>query len=55
MAKKTDVRGTIKLRSTAGTGYTHMTTKNRRNTPDRLVVRKFNPRIRAVVEFKEER
>lgn len=55
MAKKTDVRGTITLRSTAGTGYTYMTTKNRRNTPDRLEVRKFDPKVRAVVEFREGR
>lgn len=55
MAKKTEVRSTIKLRSTAGTGYTYVTTKNRRNTPDRLVVRKFDPRVREVVEFREER
>lgn len=55
MAKKSEVRGTIKLRSTAGTGYTYVTTKNRRNTPDRLVVRKFDPRVREVVEFREER
>ena len=32
MARKNDVRGTVKLRSTAGTGYTYMTSKNRRNT-----------------------
>ncbi|MBV7412409.1 50S ribosomal protein L33 [Dermabacteraceae bacterium P13115] len=55
MAKKSDVRPIIKLRSTAGTGYTYMTTKNRRNTPDRLVIRKYDPVIRRVVEFKEER
>lgn len=55
MAKKSEVRSTIKLRSTAGTGYTYVSTKNRRNTPDRLVVRKFDPRVREVVEFREER
>ncbi|MGY5765833.1 50S ribosomal protein L33 [Brachybacterium sp. DNPG3] len=55
MARRNEVRGTIRLRSTAGTGYTYMTTKNRRNTPDRLTVRKFDPRIRQVVEFREER
>lgn len=55
MAKKSEVRSTVKLRSTAGTGYTYVTTKNRRNTPDRLVVRRFDPRVREVVEFREER
>ncbi|MBB5832592.1 50S ribosomal protein L33 [Brachybacterium aquaticum] len=55
MARKNDVRGVVKMRSTAGTGYTYMTTKNRRNTPDRLVTRKFDPVLRAVTEFREER
>lgn len=55
MATRNALRSTVKLRSTAGTGYTYMTTKNRRNTPDRLVRRKFDPRVRAVVGFREER
>ncbi|GAE79477.1 LSU ribosomal protein L33p [Cutibacterium acnes JCM 18920] len=42
MAKKTtQLRPIIKLRSTAGTGYTYVTRKNRRNTPDRLVLKKI--------------
>ncbi|MFG6202356.1 50S ribosomal protein L33 [Nonomuraea sp. JJY05] len=36
----------IKLRSTAGTGYTYVTRKNRRNTPDRLTLRKYDPTLR---------
>ena len=55
MARKNEMRSTVRLRSTAGTGFTYMTTKNRQNTPDRLVARKFDPRARAVVEFREER
>lgn len=56
MAKKsTQLRPIIKLRSTAGTGYTYVTRKNRRNTPDRLVVRKYDPVVRRHVEFKESR
>ncbi|NMA76433.1 MAG: 50S ribosomal protein L33 [Actinomycetales bacterium] len=55
MTRKNDARGIVTLRSTAGTGFTYMTTKNRRNTPDRLVMRKFDPHARAVVEFREER
>ena len=55
MRTNNERRGTVKLRSTAGTGYTYMTSKNRRNTPDRLTVRKFDPRVRTVVEFREER
>jgi large subunit ribosomal protein L33 len=55
MAKSTDVRPIIKLRSTAGTGYTYVTKKNRRNDPDRLVLRKYDPVARKHVEFKEDR
>lgn len=55
MAKSTDIRPIVKLRSTAGTGYTYVTTKNRRNDPDRMVLRKYDPVARKHVEFKEER
>ena len=56
MAKSTkDLRPINKLRSTAGTGYTYVTRKNRRNDPDRLVVRKYDPILRRHVEFKETR
>ncbi|MBW3069567.1 MULTISPECIES: 50S ribosomal protein L33 [unclassified Actinomyces] len=54
-AKGRDLRPVIKLVSTAGTGYTYVTRKNRRNTPDRLVIRKYDPIIRRHVEFKESR
>jgi len=52
---RNDIRLTVKLRSTAGTGYTYVTTKNRRNGPDRLVLRKFDPIARRHVDFREER
>jgi large subunit ribosomal protein L33 len=55
MAKSTDVRPIIKLRSTAGTGFTYVTKKNRRNDPDRMVLRKYDPVARKHVEFKEDR
>ena len=55
MAKKNDLRPLIKLRSTAGTGYTYVTRKNRRHDPDRLSLRKYDPIIRRHVEFKETR
>ena len=38
MARATDIRPVVKLRSTAGTGYTYVTRKNRRNDPDRIVL-----------------
>ena len=55
MARTSDVRPVVRLKSTAGTGYTYVTRKNRRNDPDRLVLRKYDPRIRRHVEFREER
>jgi large subunit ribosomal protein L33 len=55
MARSVDLRPVIRLRSTAGTGYTYVTKKNRRNDPDRLVLRKFDPVVRRHVDFKEER
>lgn len=56
MAKKsTQLRPIIKLRSAAGTGYTYVTRKNRRNTPNRLILRKLDPIARRHVEFKETR
>jgi large subunit ribosomal protein L33 len=56
MAKRgNELRPIVKLRSTAGTGTTYVTRKNRRNDADRLVLRKYDPKIRKHVEFKEER
>jgi large subunit ribosomal protein L33 len=52
---RNDVRPVIKLRSTAGTGYTYVTRKNRRNDPDRLTLRKYDPIIRGHVLFREDR
>lgn len=54
-ARRADLRPVIKLRSTAGTGFTYVTRKNRRNDPDRLVLRKFDPVVRRHVDFREER
>ncbi|MVA76505.1 50S ribosomal protein L33 [Auraticoccus sp. F435] len=55
MAKRNDLRPLVKLRSSAGTGYTYVTRKNRRNDPERLTLRKFDPIARRHVEFKETR
>jgi large subunit ribosomal protein L33 len=49
------LRPVITLRSTAGTGYAYVTRKSRRNDPDRLVVRKYDPVVRRHVEFRESR
>ncbi len=50
-----DIRTKVKLRSTAGTGYTYITEKNRRNSPDRLELRRFDPVVRQHVLFREAR
>jgi large subunit ribosomal protein L33 len=55
MAKEKDIRPIIKMRSTAGTGYTYVTKKNRRNDPDRISLKKSDPVVRKHVEFREER
>ncbi len=56
MAKRgSDIRPIVKLRSTEGTGYTYVTKKNRRNDPDRMTLRKYDPMIRRHVAFREER
>ncbi|MFB7517459.1 50S ribosomal protein L33 [Streptomyces sp. NPDC056144] len=52
---RNELRPIIKLRSTAGTGFTYVTRKNRRNDPDRLTLRKFDPVARQHVDFREER
>ncbi|WP_341926561.1 50S ribosomal protein L33 [Nocardioides psychrotolerans] len=50
-----DLRPVVKLRSTAGTGHTYVTRKNRRNDPERLELSKYDPRVRRHVLFREER
>ena len=47
------MREKIRLVSTAGTGFFYTTTKNRRNTPEKLVVKKYDPKVKKHVDFKE--
>jgi len=47
------MREKIRLVSTAGTGFFYTTVKNRRNTPEKLVLKKYDPKVRKVVDFKE--
>jgi large subunit ribosomal protein L33 len=51
MAKPTTVM--IKLVSSAGTGTFYTTRKNTRKTTDKMTLRKYDPKIRKHVEFKE--
>jgi large subunit ribosomal protein L33 len=52
---RNEIRSIATLRSTADTGYIYITRKNRRNDPDRVMLRKYDPVIRRHVDFREER
>ncbi len=47
------MREKIRLVSTAGTGHFYTTTKNRRIHPEKMEVRKYDPRARKHVAYKE--
>ncbi len=46
-------RDKIRLISSAGTGHFYTTTKNKRNTPGKMEMKKFDPVIRQHVMYKE--
>ena len=46
-------REKIKLESTAGTGHFYTTTKNKKTTPEKLEVLKYDPKARKHVAYKE--
>ena len=47
------MREKIKLVSTAGTGHYYTTTKNKRLHPEKVEIRKVDPKIRKHVIYKE--
>ncbi|MDX1571923.1 MAG: 50S ribosomal protein L33 [Pseudomonadota bacterium] len=47
------MRDKIRLVSSAGTGYFYTTDKNKKNTPDKLEFKKYDPVVRKHVIFKE--
>jgi large subunit ribosomal protein L33 len=47
------MREKIKLESSAGTGHFYTTTKNRRNQPEKMEIKKFDPVVRKHVMYKE--
>lgn len=49
------MREKIKLESTAGTGHFYTTTKNKKNTPDKMEIKKFDPKARKHVVYKENK
>ena len=50
MASKRDK---IRLISTAGTGHFYTTDKNKKSTPDKMLIKKYDPVVRKHVEYKE--
>ena len=46
-------REKIKLESSAGTGHFYTTTKNTRNMPEKMLIKKFDPVARKHVDYKE--
>ena len=47
------MRDKIKLVSSAGTGHYYTTNKNKRTTPDKIEMKKFDPVVRKLVIYKE--
>lgn len=53
MAKS--AREKIRLVSSAGTGHFYTTDKSKRNTPDKLEFKKYDPVVRKHVAYKESK
>ncbi|MCM8855352.1 MAG: 50S ribosomal protein L33 [Candidatus Thiodiazotropha sp.] len=49
------MRDKIKLVSSAGTGHFYTTTKNKRNQPGKMEIKKFDPKVRKHVKYKESK
>jgi large subunit ribosomal protein L33 len=54
-AKRSNTRVTVRLLSSEHSGTTYWTTKSKRNTPQRLQLRKYDGRLRRHVLFLEAR
>ncbi len=54
MAKKAGARETIKMKSSESP-HMFTTTKNKRNTPDRLQLKRYDPVVKKHVLYKEAR
>ncbi len=47
------MRDKIRLNSSAGTGHFYTTDKNKRTTPDKIEMKKYDPVVRKHVIYKE--
>jgi large subunit ribosomal protein L33 len=45
----------IKLVSTAGTGHFYTTSKNPKTKSEKMLIKKFDPKIRKHVDYKESK
>jgi large subunit ribosomal protein L33 len=45
----------IKLVSTAGTGHFYTTTKNPKSKAEKLLIKKYDPKVRKHVDYKESK
>jgi len=48
-------REKIRMVSSAGTGHFYTTDKNKKNTPDKLQFKKYDPKARKHVMYKESK
>ena len=53
MAKSKAGAELIRLNSTEGTGHFYTTKKNKRNTPEKMEMKKYDPVVRKHVVYKE--
>ncbi len=49
------MRDKIKMVSSAGTGHFYTTTKNKKTTPNKLEMKKYDPVVRKHVAYKESK
>ncbi|MDE0930004.1 MAG: 50S ribosomal protein L33 [Halioglobus sp.] len=47
------MRDKVRMNSSAGTGHFYTTDKNKRTTPDKLEMKKYDPVVRKHVMYKE--
>lgn len=47
------MREKIKLESSAGTGHFYTTSKNKRTKPEKLEIKKYDPKARKHVMYRE--
>lgn len=47
------MREKVRLNSSAGTGHFYTTDKNKRTTPDKIEMKKYDPVVRKHVMYKE--